>query len=245
MTTGEHFYLFVIQGPKDILNKELKLEQVNLNILITNNLEPFKTRKVGILNGAHTSMVPVAYLYGIKTVKDAIENKDINKFVNSILEKEIIPSLNMDKNQLLNFKEDVIRRFRNPYVHHLLLNISLNSMSKYKTRVLPQLLTYYNKFEVLPKDMLFSLAALIRFYKGVDEQGENIDLKDNKEFLELYSELWKNNSTDYKHIVETVLGLSSHWEIDLNTIPRMTDLVTSYLKNIDTLGVKEALKEIK
>lgn len=245
MTTGEYFYLFVIQGPKDILTKELRLDKVNLNILITEDLKPYKMRKVGILNGAHTSLVPVAYLYGIDTVREAMENSDINNFIESAINEEIIPALDMDKKELVEFKEAVIKRFKNPYVKHMLIDIALNSTSKYKTRILPQVLEYNKRTGKLPQRLLFSLAALIRFYKGVRENGDAINLRDDKQFLDMYADLWNNFNGNYKHIAETVLGMKSHWETDLNTIPEMTDTVALYLEKIDTLGVKEALKEIK
>ena len=243
MTTGEYFYLFVIQGPKDILTKELRLDKVNLNILIVNDLKPYKMRKVGILNGAHTAMVPVAYLYGIDTVREAMENSDVRTFIEKAIDEEIIPALDMDKKELVEFKEAVIKRFQNPYVKHMLMDISLNSMSKYKSRILPQVLETYRRTGKLPKRLLFSLAALIRFYKGVRENGNVINLRDDKHHLEMYQELWKTNN--YRKIVEHVLGLEKHWDINLNTIDGMTDLVIHYVENIDKYGVKKALEEGK
>ena len=243
MTTGEYFYLFVIQGPKDILTKELRLDKVNLNILIVNDLKPYKMRKVGILNGAHTAMVPVAYLYGIDTVREAMENSDVGTFIEKAIDEEIIPALDMDKKELVEFKEAVIKRFQNPYVKHMLMDISLNSMSKYKSRILPQVLETYRRTGKLPKRLLFSLAALIRFYKGVRENGNVINLRDDKHHLEMYQELWKTNN--YRKIVEHVLGLEKHWDINLNTIEGMTDLVTHYVEKIDKYGVKKALEEVK
>lgn len=243
MTTGEYFYLFVIQGPKDILTKELRLDKVNLNILIVNDLKPYKMRKVGILNGAHTAMVPVAYLYGIDTVREAMENSDVRTFIEKAIDEEIIPALDMDKKELVEFKEAVIKRFQNPYVKHMLMDISLNSMSKYKSRILPQVLETYSRTGKLPKRLLFSLAALIRFYKGVRENGNVINLRDDKHHLEMYQELWKTNN--YRKIVEHVLGLEKHWDINLNTIEGMTDLVTHYVEKIDKYGVKKALEEVK
>lgn len=243
MTTGEYFYLFVIQGPKDILTKELRLDKVNLNILIVNDLKPYKMRKVGILNGAHTAMVPVAYLYGIDTVREAMENSDVRTFIEKAIDEEIIPALDMDKKELVEFKEAVIKRFQNPYVKHMLMDISLNSMSKYKSRILSQVLETYRRTGKLPKRLLFSLAALIRFYKGVRENGNVINLRDDKHHLEMYQELWKTNN--YRKIVEHVLGLEKHWDINLNTIDGMTDLVIHYVENIDKYGVKKALEEVK
>ena len=243
MTTGEYFYLFVIQGPKVILEKELNLDKVNLNILIVDDLKPYKMRKVGILNGSHTAMVPVAYLYGMDTVRDAMENAEIRSFIDRAIDEEIIPAIDMEKTELVNFKNDVIKRFQNPYVKHMLMDISLNSMSKYKTRILPQIIEFQKRTGKIPQRLSFALAALIRFYKGVRNNDETINLKDDKKFLDLYEELWKNN--DYLNITKSILGLQEHWDIDLNTIPAMTETVSRYLELIDTLGVKKALNEVK
>ncbi|WP_047395023.1 tagaturonate reductase [Cetobacterium sp. ZOR0034] len=243
ITTGEYFYLFVIQGPKDILTKELKLEGLNLNILIVDDLKPYKMRKVGILNGAHTAMVPVAYLYGIDTVREAMENDDLREFIESAIDEEIIPALDMDKKELEEFKDAVINRFKNPYVKHMLMDISLNSMAKYKSRILPQVLELNSRTGKLSKKLLFSLAALIRFYKGVRENGDAIQLRDDRHHLDMYKELWKTNN--YNEIAKTVLGLESHWDTDLNAVEGMTDLVAKYLENIDKVGVAKALKEVK
>ena len=243
MVTGEYLYLFVIQGPKDILTKELHLENSGLNVVIVDDLKPYKMRKVGILNGAHTAMVPVAYLYGIDTVREAMENDEIRTFIDTAIDQEIIPAIDMDKKELIDFKNAVIDRFKNPYVKHMLIDIALNSTSKYKTRILPQVLEMHKKTGKLSKKLLFSLAALIRFYKGVRENGDSINLRDDAKFLDLYKKLWE--TSDYKHIVTTILGMKEHWNIDLNEIPGMTDLVTQYLTSIDTKGIKEALKEVK
>lgn len=243
ITTGEYFYLFVIQGPKDILTKELKLEGLNLNILIVDDLKPYKMRKVGILNGAHTAMVPVSYLYGIDTVREAMENDDIRNFIELAIDEEIIPALDMDEKELKEFKDAVVNRFKNPYVKHMLMDISLNSMAKYKSRILPQVLETYKRTGKLPKRLLFSLAALIRFYKGVRENGDAIQLRDDRHHLDMYADLWQESN--YENIVKSVLGLENHWDMDLNSVEGMTELVAKYLENIDKNGVKKALEEVK
>lgn len=243
ITTGEYFYLFVIQGPKDILTRELKLEGLNLNILIVEDLKPYKMRKVGILNGAHTAMVPVSYLYGIDTVREAMENDDIRNFIELAIDEEIIPALDMDEKELKEFKDAVVNRFKNPYVKHMLMDISLNSMAKYKSRILPQVLETYKRTGKLPKRLLFSLAALIRFYKGVRENGDAIQLRDDRHHLDMYADLWQENN--YENIAKSVLGLENHWDMDLNSVQGMTELVAKYLENIDKNGVKKALEEVK
>jgi tagaturonate reductase len=245
MTTGEYFYLFVIQGPK-WLEKELKLDKINLNIKIVDDIKPYKTRKVGILNGAHTAMVPVSYLYGIDTVKETLEDDIVGKFVKEAIYDEIIPALDMNKKELVEFAEAVIKRFKNPYVKHQLIDISLNSMTKFKTRVLPQILNYNEKYGKLPKKLVFSFAALMRFYKG-ERAGDKINLRDDAYFLELYKELWGDYDGTEKgaaKIAEAVLALEHHWGENLLEVPGLKEMVSKYLYKIDVEGVKVAFEDL-
>ena len=126
------------------------------------------------------------------------------------------------------------------------MSIALNSMSKFETRVLPSILDYIEREGKLPEKLLFSLAALISFYKG-ERDGEKIELADNPEYLELYSKLWDgyDGSEEYlEHIVESVLGLKELWKQDLNEIEGLKDMVTKYLILIEDKGMEGALKEI-
>jgi tagaturonate reductase len=243
MTTGEYFYLFVIQGPKELLEKELKISGLDLNILIVDDLKPYKMRKVGILNGAHTSMVPVSYLYGIETVRESLEDEVIGAFIQDAINEEIIPALDMDKDELNNFADAVINRFKNPYVKHFLMSISLNSMSKYKTRILPQVLSYEKKNGKLPPKLVFALASLIRFYKG-ERDGEVIKTSDDDHILEMYDNLWNNFDGNYINMAHTILSMEEHWETDLSQINCMTETLAKYIESIDTKGMREAIKEV-
>ena len=243
MTTGEYFYLFVIQGPKDVLEKELKLAGLDLNIKIVEDLKPYKTMKVGILNGAHSSLVPVSYLYGIDTVRESLEDEVVGAFLKGAIDEEIIPALDMDKAELEKFSEAVINRFKNPYVKHFLMAISLNSMSKYKARILPQVLNYEKKTGSLPKKLVFALASMIRFYKG-DRDGEVISTNDDTHILEMYTKLWNEFDGDYTKVAATVLSMEDHWGTDLTKIKSMAETVAAYVELIDTKGMKVAIKEV-
>lgn len=241
LDTAEYFYLFVIQGPSWIKDK-LKLEQVDLNILVVDDIKPYKERKVGILNGAHTAMVPVAYLAGIRTVGQAMSDNKIECFIKNLLNKEVIPTLSLDKDELNQFAHDVLNRFRNPFIKHELIAISLNSLTKFKTRLLPQLLTYSQKFNQPPKYISFSLAALIAFYRG-EYQGLAIPLTDDKPLLDRFNEWHPLYQSNVKKLVSNVLGMSDHWEQDLNSIPGLTDLVTANLTAILSNDIKAIIPQ--
>ncbi|MBQ9759900.1 MAG: tagaturonate reductase [Clostridia bacterium] len=165
VNTSEFFHLWVIETEYDI-EKEMPFSKAGLNVIVTKNeLERYRTRKVRILNGAHTSMVPYALLSGLETVKSCIEDKTMHDFLDACLFEEIIPSLDMSHEELTAYAESVLVRFNNPYIKHYLSSIALNSVSKFRVRVLPSILDYVRKFGKKPPHLLFSFAKLIEFYK--------------------------------------------------------------------------------
>jgi tagaturonate reductase len=239
---GEQFHLWVIEGPK-WLKDEFPAHKAGLNVLFVDDMTPYRTRKVRILNGAHTSMVPVAYLYGIDTVRESVEHEVLGKFVRDVIFEEIIPTLDLPKEELDYFANAVLERFLNPYIKHNLISIALNSMSKYKTRVLPSVLEYRKRKGQLPKRLVFSLAALIRFYKG-ERKGERISLMDDREILDMYKELWDSfdGTEEYlRHIVTAVLGNEKIWKMDLNGVEGLNEAVAGYLVSIEKDGLEAAL----
>ncbi|WP_234122580.1 tagaturonate reductase [Clostridium hydrogenum] len=242
---GEYFHLWVIEGPEWIGN-ELPFAKAGLNTKIVKDVTPYRTRKVRILNGAHTALVPVAYLYGLDTVGESVADEVIGKYLHEVVYEEIIPTLDLPKEELEYFAGAVLERFTNPFVKHYLMSIALNSMSKFETRDLPSLLEYKKRKGVLPKKLVFSLAALIKFYKG-KRGNENIKLADNEDILELYSDLWsKCDGTDagYKTLVTSVLGYEKNWKMDLNKVEGLTEAVTENLIKIEKEGIAEALKTV-
>ena len=171
MNTAEVFHLWVIEGD---FEKEFPLQAAGINVIWTDNVKPYKKRKVRILNGAHTSMVLAARLYGLSTVKECLDDELVGAFLDKTLTTEIIPTLgNTDED--ISFGKAVLERFANPFVKHQLLSIALNSVSKFKARVLPTILEYYEANNKLPKCMCFSLAALIAFYR-TDEANDGEEI---------------------------------------------------------------------
>ncbi|AOY76069.1 tagaturonate reductase [Clostridium formicaceticum] len=242
---AEHFHLWVIEGPAWV-QKEFPANEIGLNVLFVEDMTPYRTRKVRILNGAHTSMVPVAYLYGIDTVKESVEDEVVGRFVKETIFQEIIPTLDLPKEELESFADAVLDRFRNPFIKHELISIALNSMSKFETRVLLSILEYKARKEILPQKLIFSLAALIVFYKG-ERDGQAIPLADDADILNQSRELWKgyDGSEGYlEHIVTTILANEKIWKKDLNQVEGLTKLVTKYAFAIEKQGMKAALQEV-
>ena len=165
VNTSEFFHLWVIETEHD-LDAELPFSKTDLNVIITpNKLEMYRTRKVRILNGAHTALVPYALLSGLDTVKSCIDDPTMNAHLRKCVFDEIIPTLDLPREELLSYANSVVERFGNPYIKHYLSSIALNSVSKFKVRVLPSILEYIERFGKMPETLLFAFAKLLDFYK--------------------------------------------------------------------------------
>lgn len=221
--TAEIFHLWVIEGGA-AFKDELPFTDIGLNVIWTDDVTPYKKRKVRILNGAHTMSVLAARLAGLETVGEMMNDEDFMKYINVGLFDEIIPTLDLPKAELEDFANAVIERFKNPFIKHYLLSIALNSVSKYKVRVLPSLIDYYEMFGKLPKVLTFGLAALIVFYKG-DEANDDPKIM----------EFMKNAE------VSEILADTSLWDRDLTF---MYDTVKEYVDSINADGVRAAVREL-
>ena len=165
VNTSEYFHLWVIETDYDI-EKELPFSKADLNVIVTKDkLEMYRTRKVRILNGAHTSLVPYALLSGLDTVKSCMDDETMREHIRKCVFDEIIPTLDLPKDELVDYANNVLIRFSNPYIKHYLSSIALNSVSKFKVRVLPSILEYNKRFNKLPPTLTFAFAKLIEFYR--------------------------------------------------------------------------------
>lgn len=249
LTTGEVFGFWAIEGP-EWLTKELPFQKAKLPIIVTNNQKPYKKRKVRILNGAHTSMVLGAYLSGQTIVRNCMDNDIILRYMKKAIFEEIIPTIDLPKNELEEFAFSVTERFKNPFIDHSLLAIALNSTSKWKARVLPSLKDFVKITGQLPKCLIASFALYIAFYKNgktLDETGlhaaclNNTDylISDDKSVLDFYYE-HRNDSASA--LALAVCQNTAFWEEDLNQIPGFTNMVTDFLLKIESDGALSLMK---
>ena len=164
INTSEYFHLWVIEGYNGLFS-EIPFDKCGLNVILTDNLAMYRTRKVRILNGAHTSLVPYALLEGFDTVKSCIDDSKMNAHIRRCVFDEIIPTLDLPREELIEYADNVLIRFANPYIKHYLSSIALNSVSKFKVRVLPSILEYIKRFNKMPETLIFAFAKLIAFYR--------------------------------------------------------------------------------
>ena len=238
---GEIFHLWVIEAPESVA-EEFPADKAGLNVLFVPSEEPYHERKVTLLNGPHTVLSPVAYLAGIDIVRDACQHEVIGRYIHKVMFEELMETLNLPKDELGKFANDVLERFNNPFVNHQVTSIMLNSFPKYKTRDLPGVKKYLERKGHLPEGLVLGLAAIITYYKGGKRASDGADITPNDapEIIELLKSLWATGST--QKVAEGVLSAEFIWDEDLNKIAGLTDLLKSRLYDIQDKGIMSLVK---
>ncbi|WP_305768000.1 tagaturonate reductase [Candidatus Epulonipiscium viviparus] len=241
----EAFNLWVIEADSKYKNR-LPIHETAANVLWTDDVTPYKKRKVRILNGSHTAVVPLAFLAGFNTVLEFFRDTQFGGFEKDLINDEIIPATDMSQEELRSFADSVLERFDNPHIVHNLIDITLNNSSKFGARCIPTIVDYINKFGTCPKHFAFAIAGFIRFYKveqqngdyvGYRDNGESYKIKDDIAVLELFANIWKNNTIEVV-VHET---LANFWEVDL--ADDFEADVLAYLQAMLKDGVAEAMKQ--
>ncbi|WP_070001042.1 tagaturonate reductase [Cellulosilyticum sp. I15G10I2] len=246
LDVGEPFGLWVIESEKDIRDK-FPMDQTGMDVVFTDNLKPYRDRKVRILNGAHTGTVLAAYLAGQDIVRDCMADTLIRSYMENLL-GEIIPTVALPRDEVIAFKDAVIERFENPFIDHSVLAISLNSVSKWKARIMPSFKDSIEQIGKLPQYMTFSFAALMAFYSSSDLQGEALvgkrgeesyKIMDDKNILEFFAQNY--SSEDVKTFVNKFASNEAFWGENLAEYEGFVSTVSHYLENIYKNGMRNAL----
>ena len=220
MTVGEPFGLWVVEN-KGALSQYLPAGKRDIEVILTDDVTPYKTQKVRILNGSHTNLVATGLMLGAQTVYDCMTSEKLSAFIDRTLQEDLIPMTLGSE----SFAESVKERFRNPYLNHRLSSIALNSISKWRARVLP---TFRDCFEAnghIPHWLTVGFSYLMALYAGVRRQdggyvteacGRQLILQDDTAYLDLFADgcpvgdfmameaVWGEDLTRYPGFAQTV-----------------------------------------
>lgn len=252
IVTGEPFALWVIESDKpDQIAAELPLDKAGLPVIFTNDQQPYRERKVRILNGAHTSTVLAAYLGGLDTVGECMQDKTMRAFMERAVFGELAPMVPLPADEVKRFADSVMERFENPFIKHSLLSISLNSVSKFKSRILPTIKETVAKTGRLPDALTFSLAALAVFYCGtrnaegklVAQRGQNendtYEILDDAAVLDFFAE---HAALPADALMRAFLSRTDFWGENLAEISGLCDKAAGYLQSIRDNGARKAIE---
>ena len=233
---AELYHLWAIggEGYKEVM-RELPLHEAGLHVIFMPSIKQFRDKKVRILNGSHTGMVPIALQMGCQTVMDAFNTPQIERFINEMVAEEVIPMIEEDQTELKAFAESILERFYNPFIKHMLRSISLNSLSKWEARNYPTVKDNWFKAQKTALHECFTFAALLALYGP--KSGFEPD--DTKEFVAYIREQW--DSANLEATVQKIVRESGIFTVDFSEVPTFIQTVAGYLADIESLGMNGAL----
>jgi len=244
LAAAEPYHIWAIEGNPE-LEQQLPFVQAGMNVHWVEDLTPFRMKKVRILNGAHTLMMPLGFLSGLDEVRQLMENHVFGAFVRRAVEQEILPTLPYDHHELIEYAESVMERFLNPYIRHRLIDISLNTISKFKVRLLPTLEAYLASKGELPEHIVRAFAGLIRFYKahkvgeeyrGTRFNGDEYVLNDDSQTLDFFYKQWSSfekGELTLQQLIQHILSNDQLWGKDLNDIDGLTEAIRCHLAEFE------------
>ncbi len=232
MSVGEPFGLWAVENKGNIADYIMEGRH-NIDVVLTDNIKYYKKRKVRVLNGSHTNLVPISLWKGKETVCDVMNDTELFAFVDETLKNEIIPFVSDDISATTEFAESVKERFFNPYLNHQLTSIALNSISKWKARDLPSFKDYYETYGKIPQNLTKGFAYLMAIYKSIKKADDGkfyvklplrtVEWKDDMPYLEYFA----NGGS----VIEFMQN-KDVWGEDLTAYTGFADTVTNYIDEI-------------
>jgi tagaturonate reductase len=250
MTVCEVYRLWAIEGNAAVKEK-LSFSKADEGVKIEPDIELYRELKLRILNGTHTLSCGVAFLTGIDTVREAMEDEVMGKYIADLMNNEIGISLPIpvESNTINNYISLVRDRFRNPHINHYWKTITLNYTSKIRLRCIPLLLNYYRKTGEIPELFSLGFSAYLFFMKAdkkIDDgyygifNGQPYLIDDEK--AGKYYDLWQKYPV--QELVHKVLKDETSWGEDLSGIAGFYDSVVDKLNSIINVGMKATLQNI-
>lgn len=245
LAVAETYRLWAIQGGEKVKDV-LTFAQADEGVKIANNIEQFRELKLRMLNGTHTLMCGMEFLSGFQTVKEALADDVTEKFITNLMMSEIAPAIpyKIDAKVAQRYGRDVLDRFRNPYLDHQWISITLQYTMKMQMRNIPLLLNYYKEFSTVPQYFTRGFAAYILFMKAVkEENGKYFGEKEGELYpiqcdsAKYFYEVWQNHKAN--EVVDAVLGNEQLWGSDLRKLKGFEENVTTHLSNMMAIGVRE------
>ena len=228
----ENFRQWVIED--NFCNGRPQWEKVGVEF--SSNVHGYEDQKIRILNGGHQVISNLAELLNIKTIRDAMKNPMINKFLQKVEKEEILPHVKAVSGlQPDEYLQLVVKRFSNPSIEDTVRRVAFDGLSRHSVFLLPSIIDgLKNNSSINGLALVEALWA--RMCEGTREDGSIIEPNDpHWEKLNACAKKSKVNSLEWLEQLE-IYG-------DTSTDERFRDYFSKWLKMIYAEGVENTLNE--
>jgi tagaturonate reductase len=244
LTVCEPYRLFAIECPSESLGS-LRFADADSGIILTKDIEPYRLRKVRLLNGAHSLLAPVALQCGAKTVSEAMSDDLVGAYLRRTMYDELVASV--DAPNAGSFAREVVERFANPYLAHSLFDITLHGTTKMKVRVIPAIVEFASKEHRVPELIAFGFAAFLLFLRGdlhKERKAAGLPIPVD-ELASKVRDLWTRAGAGTPgEVARMACSDETLWGADLRTIPGFEEAVATHLARMNEIGVRAALTQL-
>lgn len=249
MIVAEPYNLWAIQGDEKV-QERLSFHEVNPGIHIEPDIDKFRELKLRMLNGTHTFSCAVAFLSGFSTVKEAMQDHGMSRFISDLMLKEIAAGIRypMPQDDIQAFGHAVLDRFRNPFLDHRWINISLQFSSKMNARNGSTIAHFIHTGGEVPQRMAMGFAAYLLFMRAQKKEGgiyyglfKDVWYPIQDPQAERFYDLWQGNTP--RQVVEKVLNDKDLWQENLGGLPGFAAQVELFLEDMLTKGVLHVMHE--
>ncbi len=252
MIRTEPFCLWAIETGDEDVKKILSFSVSDEGVVIAPDIEKFRELKLRLLNGTHAFACGLAFLSGFKTVKEAMNDSLFSLFIHNLLFNEIAVAIKdgqISYEEACIFANKVMDRFRNPFIDHQWLDISVQYSSKMKMRNVPLLRKHYKKYSYPPENMILGFAGYLLFMKCSKNKEGNYQGALNgviypvrDESAEWFADAWKDDNGN--EVADSVLANKELWETDLSSLNGFADSVKKSLYSLMKNGVMATIQNV-
>lgn len=143
-----------------------------------NDVVPYEEMKLRMLNGSHSFLAYLGYLGGYAHISDTMTDQGYRKAAFDMMMQAQAPSLIMPEGTDLEaYAKLLINRFTNPSLKHQTWQIAMDGSQKIPQRMGGSLRFHLQQGSDF-KWLAVGIAGWMRFVSGIDEQGNDIDVRD-------------------------------------------------------------------
>ena len=245
---SESYRLWAIEGGAHV-RSVLSFAEADAGVIIEPDIDLYRELKLRLLNGSHTFSVALFFLSGMETVRESMENPTLDNFITELTLDELAPAIpyEVDLERARTFGRQVLDRFRNPYIKHQVIDITVQYTAKMKMRNVPTLVSHYEKFGTVPARMAEGFAAYILFMKPVENDGKAYFGERNGarypircDAAPYFDALYKKHGAAFDSLTQELLGDSELWGADLAALPGFQQAVLDNIQNLISVKAAEA-----